>query len=112
MYELSIGSEFAGHRIEAVAGEGGMGVVYRVTHLALNVPRALKVIRPALAGDREFRERFKRESQLAASIEHPNVIPIHHAGDEEGLLYITMRHVEGTDLRALILETGGLDLMT
>src|SRR4051812_24854006 len=98
MAHLETGSVFAGHRIEGVAGQGGMGIVYRTTHLALNVTRALKVIAPAFADDLEFRERFKRESQLAASIEHPNVIPIHHAGEEDGLLYITMRFVEGSDL--------------
>ena len=106
MSELTPGTEFAGHRIDAVAGQGGMGVVYRATHLALDITVALKVIRPDLAKDEGFRERFKRESRAAASIDHPNVLPVRHAGEEDGLLYITMRHVEGTDLRALIDSRG------
>ena len=76
MTVLSQGTEFAGYRIEGVVGQGGMGVVYRATHIRLNRPVALKVIAPELAGDggRSAR-RFERESQLAASIDHPNVIP-------------------------------------
>jgi serine/threonine-protein kinase len=106
--ELEPGTEFAGHRIEGVAGQGGMGVVYQATHLALDITVALKVIKPELARDDSFRERFKRESRSAASIEHPNVLPVRHAGEEEGLLYITMRYVEGTDLRSLIDTRGRL----
>src|SRR5215208_1104129 len=109
MADLSIGSEFAGHRIDGIAGRGGMGVVYRATHLALNRPVALKVIAPELAEDEGFRARFKQESMTAASIDHPNVIPIYHAGEDESQLYITMRYVEGTDLRAMIAQRGRLD---
>jgi hypothetical protein len=104
--QVEIGQVFAGHRIEAEAGRGGMGVVYVATHLALNRRVALKLIAPALAADEGFRERFKQESMTAASIDHPNVIPIYHAGEEDGKLYITMRYVEGTDLRALIAREG------
>src|SRR5262245_24051324 len=100
--ELVVGSEIGGHRIEAVAGRGGMGVVYRATHLALNRTVALKLISPELGDDPEFRERFKRESEIAASLDHPNVVPIYHAGEDNGKLYVTMRFVEGTDLRELI----------
>jgi DNA-binding beta-propeller fold protein YncE len=100
--ELVLGEEFAGHLIEAEIGRGGMGVVYRVRHLALDRERALKAIVPSLSADPKFRQRFERESRLAASIEHPNVIPIHHAGEEEGLLYLAMRLVEGADLLAMI----------
>jgi DNA-binding beta-propeller fold protein YncE len=109
MAELSPGSVVAGYRIEAVVGRGGMGVVYRATQLSLDRPVALKVIAPELAGDVMFRERFKRESRIAASIEHPNVIPVYEAGEGEGLLYLTMRYVEGTDLRAVIEEHGSLE---
>src|SRR4051794_40063836 len=109
MAEVAIGSEFAGHRIDGIAGRGGMGVVYRATHLALNRPVALKLIAPELSEDEGFRTRFKQESMTAASIDHPNVIPIYHAGEEDGKLYITMRFVEGTDLRAMIAEHGKLD---
>src|SRR4051794_23783904 len=89
-----------------------MGVVYLATHLALNRRVALKLIAPDLAEDEGFRERFKQESMTAASIDHPHVIPIYHAGEEGGQLYITMRYVEGTDLRAMITERGHLDAGT
>src|SRR3954468_2050016 len=104
--QVEIGQVFAGHRIEAEAGRGGMGVVYVATHLALNRRVALKLIAPDLAADEGFRERFKQESMTAASIDHPNVIPIYHAGEEDGKLYITMRYVEGTDLREQIAQRG------
>jgi serine/threonine protein kinase len=93
--ELQVGEEFAGHLIQAEIGRGGMGVVYRVRHIALDRERALNAIVPALSADPKFRRRFERESRLAASIEHPNVIPIHHAGEEDGVLYLAMRLVEG-----------------
>ena len=109
MADVGIGAEFAGHRIDGVAGRGGMGVVYRATHLALNRPVALKLVAPELAEDEDFRTRFKQESMTAASIDHPNVIPIYHAGEEDGQLYITMRLVEGTDLRAMIAQQGKLN---
>jgi YVTN family beta-propeller protein len=107
---ISVGATFAGHRIEAEIGRGGMGVVYRARHLALDRERALKLITPSLSADRGFRERFQRESRLAASIEHPNVIPVHHAGEEDGLLYISMRLVDGTDLRRIVQAEGPLRL--
>jgi YVTN family beta-propeller protein len=108
MAELPPGAVVAGCRVEAVVGRGGMGVVYRATQLSLERPVALKAIAPELAGDSTFRERFKRESRIAASIEHPNVIPVYEAGEGEGMLYLIMRYVEGTDLRALIDAEGGL----
>jgi YVTN family beta-propeller protein len=108
MAELSNGAVIAGYRIEQVAGRGGMGVVYRATQLALDRPAALKVIAPELADDLMFRERFKRESHTAASIDHPNVIPVYEAGEADGQLYIAMRYVDGTDLRDLIRREGRL----
>jgi Protein kinase domain len=107
--ELPIGGIFAGHRIDAVAGRGGMGIVYRATQLALDRTVALKVIAPSLVGDRVVRERFVREARSAASLEHPNVIPIHYAGEEDGVGYIAMRYVEGDDLRSLVRREGGLE---
>ena len=102
MAELPEGTVFAGHRIDGVAGRGGMGVVYRATHLALDHVVALKVIAPELADDPRFRERFVRESRTAVSIRHPNVVQVRHAGEEDGVLFVTMDYVEGSDLRALI----------
>ncbi len=97
-----IGTEFLGYRIEALVGRGGMGVVYRVYDLRLKRNVALKLIAPELSQDESFRERFLTETELAASLEHPNVVPIHDAGEYEGQLYLTMRYVEGSDLKALL----------
>ena len=107
--DLQVGSEFAGHRIDAVAGRGGMGVVYRATDLQLDRPVALKLIAGELAQDEAFRGRFKRESKLAASIRHPNVITVYRAGEEAGLLYITMDYIEGTDFREMLAQRGRLE---
>ena len=107
--ELAVGSTFAGHRIDSVAGRGGMGVVYRATDITLDRPVALKLLSPSLARDRVFRARFERECRLAASLDHPNVVQIFHAGAERGALYLTMRYIEGTDLRALLAEEGRLE---
>jgi streptogramin lyase len=106
---LHEGDEFAGHRILGVAGRGGMGVVYRALQLDLDRPVALKLIAPQLAEDAAFRDRFGRESRAAASIDHPNVIPIYYTGEHEGTLYIAMRYVEGSDLRTLVRAEGRLD---
>jgi YVTN family beta-propeller protein len=107
--DFAAGSEFAGHRIEAEIGRGGMGVVYRARHLALDRERALKVVAPALSADPRFHERFRRESRLAASIEHPNLIPVHHAGEESGRLFISMRLVDGPDLQREVSARGPLE---
>jgi serine/threonine protein kinase len=109
MADLSVGAEFAGCRIEGVAGRGGMGVVYRATQLALDRLVALKVIAPDLARDESFRMRFQREARLGASIEHPNILPVYEAGERDGVLFLTSRYVEGTDLRALLHHDGPLD---
>src|SRR4051794_2410405 len=105
---VALGSRFAGHRIDAIAGTGAMGVVYRATDLALDRPVALKLITPALAGDPVFRARFEGECRLAAGVGHPHVGPIFHAGTERGQLYVTMRYVDGPDLRALLTREGRL----
>jgi serine/threonine protein kinase len=110
--ELQPGDEFAGHRVEGILGRGGMGVVYRVTDLRLNRPAALKLITPALSADEDFRRRFQRESQLAASVQQQNVVTIYQAGEADGLLFITMGLVQGTDLRGLITERGRIDMPT
>ena len=109
MPELAPGDVFADHRIEGLAGRGGMGVVYRATELGLERTVALKVISPALAQEADFRERFVAESKAAASIEHPNVVPIYHAGEHDGVLYIVMRFIDGPDLRTLVRAEGRLE---
>src|SRR6185436_8613225 len=88
MAEISIGSVLGGYRVEGVAGEGGMGRVYRATQIGLGRQVALKLIMPELAMEPDFRERFARESRLTAAIEHPNVIPVYEAGEADGHLFI------------------------
>ena len=102
------GSTFAGYQIEELVGRGGMGVVYRATDLSLERPVALKLIAPELAENEHFRERFLREPRLAASLDHPNVIPIYEAGEHDGQLYLVMRYVEGSDLRTVLEREGKL----
>jgi hypothetical protein len=110
--ELRIGEEFAGHRIDGVLGRGGMGVVYRAFDLRLSRTVALKLITPALSADEDFRRRFQRESQVAASVRQQNVVTIFQAGEADGLLFVTMELVEGSDLRGLINERGRFDVPT
>ncbi len=107
--EQMVGTVFAGHRIEAVIGAGGMGTVYRALDLALDRAIALKTIKPELAGDSEFQRRFVSECRLAASIDHPNVIDVFHAGEQDGVLYVAMRLVEGHDLRSVLAHAGALE---
>src|SRR4051812_6467732 len=102
MDEFAIGASFAEHVIRGVAGRGGMGIVYRAMHVPLKREVALKVIAPNISADEEVRARFRNEFEAAASIQHPNVIPIYHAGEEDGLLYVTMRYVQGEDLARLV----------
>ena len=105
---LASGETFAGYRIEAVVGRGGMGVVYRATDLDLERPVALKLVAPELAQDELFRRRFLKEPKLAAALDHPNVVPIYAAGEHEGRLYLVMRFVDGSDMRTLLRSEGGL----
>jgi hypothetical protein len=109
MPEFAPGDVFVNHRIQGLAGRGGMGVVYRALDLDLDRVVALKIIAPALADDPDFRARFVAESKAAASIEHPHVIPVYYAGEREGVLFIVMRYVDGPDLRALVRAEGRLD---
>ncbi|HEX5984786.1 MAG TPA: serine/threonine-protein kinase [Solirubrobacterales bacterium] len=108
MGDLSIGSEVAGYRIEALIARGGMGVVYEATHLGLDRRVALKVIARELADRRGFRERFLRESRLAARLEHPSVVPVYDSREVDGELIVAMRLVKGGDLRKLIDREGPL----
>jgi serine/threonine-protein kinase len=106
--DIRIGTVLAGYRVEERIGRGGMSVVYRADHLRLKRKVALKLLAPELAEDESFRERFLRESELAASLDHPNVVPIYDAGEVEGRLFIAMRYVEGTDLKELLRREGAL----
>ena len=102
------GTTFSNYRVDSLLGRGGMGVVYLANDESLERPVALKLIAPELLQDDEFRARFLREPKLAASLDHPNVIPIYEAGEHDGQLYLAMRYVKGTDLRATLEREGKL----
>ncbi len=104
-----IGTEFAGYRIEALLGRGGMSIVYRAENARLGNKVALKLLAEDLADDESFRERFVRESRTAAAINHPSIVTIYDAGDWEGVLYIAMRYVQG-DLKELLKREGPLSI--
>src|SRR2546430_3904722 len=101
-----VGDEFAGYRVRGVLGRGGMSVVYQAENVRLSNVIALKVLAAELAGDGVFRASFLEESRIAASLNHPNVIPIYDMGSQDDLLYIAMRYVSGTDLRQMIKKRG------
>ena len=101
-----IGTEFAGCQLRAVIDHGGMSVVYRAENPRLGSAIALKVLPPELATNDVFRTRFLNESRIAASLNHPNVIPVYDMGVSQDLLYIAMRYVSGTDLRRMIKKDG------
>jgi serine/threonine protein kinase len=103
------GAELAGYLVHSLIGRGGMAYVYRAQDRRLGRTVAIKVLAPELAQNEDFRRRFLRESRLAASIDHPNIIPIYDAGEAGGHLYIAMRYVEGSDLKALLTAVGRLD---
>lgn len=107
--DITIGSQVGRYRIDAPISRGGMGVVYRATDIALERSVALKVISPELASDQGFRERFRRESKIAAGLDHPNVIPVYEAGEGDGVLFLAMRFIDGTDLKDVIDERAGLE---
>jgi len=107
--DLAAGDEFAGYRIESRLGRGGMGILYLALEPGLERRVALKLIAPEAAADEVFARRFAEESRIAASIEHPNVVPIYAAGEEDGVPWIAMRYVPGSDLGRRIDRGGRLD---
>jgi len=107
--ELHADTMLAGYRIEDLLGRGGMSTVYLAEDTRLRRRVALKVLAPELGRDARFRDRFVRESQIAAGMEHPNIVPIYEAGEADGMLFIAMRYVRGTDLGRLIAAEGRLD---
>ena len=109
MARLLPGAQFAGYVIEDVLGRGGMGVIYRASESQPARSVALKVIAPELAADEDFRQRFLREAQVAAAIEHPNVVPVLRVGEQDGVLFIAMRLIAGRDLAAIIQAEGSLE---
>jgi hypothetical protein len=106
---LRPGSVFAHYELEAVAGSGGMGVVYRARDLRLGRPVALKIIAPHLARQPLVRERLNREAMAAAAVDHPNVVALYEAGEHDDTVYIATRWIDGTTLSQLVEREGGLE---
>jgi eukaryotic-like serine/threonine-protein kinase len=100
--------EAAGYRIEAVIGRGGVGTVYRAVQLTLQRDVALKLLTAEQSADRSFRQMFLDESVLAASLDHPHIVPVYDAGEVEQILYMAMRYVPGSDLQGMIRREGRL----
>ena len=103
-----VGSIVAGYRLEARIGAGGMAVVFRARDLRLDRPVALKILAAALGADEGFRRRFIAESRAAAAVDDPHIIPVHEAGEADGVLFIAMRFVAGGDLRGVMEREGPL----
>lgn len=101
-YGFRAGSSLAGYRLEEQVGAGGMAVVFRARDERLDRPVALKILAPALASDVEFRRRFIAESQAAARVDDPHIIPVYQADEVGGVLFIAMRFVPGGDLRRVL----------
>ena len=106
---VAVGTTIGEYVVEEPIGSGGMGEVYRALDERLGRRVALKVLLRRLADDAGFRERLLRESRLAASLDHPNVVPVYEAGEADGRLFIAMRYVDGTDLKALLRREGALE---
>jgi serine/threonine protein kinase len=105
---VRVGGTIGGYRLDSVIGRGGMGVVYLAEHETLHRKAAVKVLTVELAADARFRDRFLLESRLAASLDHPNVVPIYDAGNQDDVLYIAMRYIPGLDLHTMIVRSGAL----
>lgn len=105
-----IGTDLGGFVVEAEIGRGGMGAVYLAHQRRPEREVAIKVLPGGLAHDETFRQRFILESDLAARVGHPNIIPIYAAGEVDGLLYLAMKFVQGWDLRTLLKQAGHLEL--
>jgi serine/threonine protein kinase len=106
---LSPGSTFGGYEVESVVGLGGIGILYRARQVRLDRPVALKLVEPTVARDPVIRERLRREARTVASLDHPNVVPLYEAGEEDGTVFIVTRWVEGTELGTLIHDGGPLE---
>ncbi|MDT0569212.1 serine/threonine-protein kinase [Streptomyces sp. DSM 3412] len=107
-----VGRQIAGYRVEREIGRGGMAVVYQARDLRLERTVALKLLAPELARNDTFRRRFTHESRVAAAIDHPHIVPVFEAGETDGVLYIAMRYVAGSDLRHLLDREGPLPVTT
>src|SRR5437867_1519456 len=103
------GTFLGGFRVETVVGDGATGTVYLAEEPGQGRPVALKLLAPELARDERFRQRFLREAQLAASLDHPNIVSTLAAGEEDGVLYLAMAYIRGSDLREVLRGEGRLE---
>jgi tRNA A-37 threonylcarbamoyl transferase component Bud32 len=103
---LEPGTEIAGYRVEAILGQGGMGIVYEATQVALGRRVALKLLAPELGSDPTFLERFRNEGRAQAALDHPNIVTVFEAGETDGRLFLAMRLIRGSTLRQLISDRG------
>ena len=101
---LADGATFAGYTIVRQLGAGGMGEVYLAQHPRLPRQDALKVLPTSVSADGEYRERFDREADIAATLWHPHIVGVHDRGEFDGQLWISMDYVEGTDAARLLRE--------
>ena len=101
---LRNGATFAGYTVVRLLGSGVMGDVYLVEHPRLSRQRALKVLPVQVSADAEFRQRFYREADLAATFYHPHIVGVHDRGEFDGQLWIAMDYVEGADAAQLMKE--------
>ena len=107
---IGVGSVLGGFKLEEELGRGGMGVVYKGHELSLNRKVAVKVLSQRLCSDKEFIERFKREAQVHAALNHPNIVNILSYGEEGGLYYFAMEYISGKDLGQILKEKGAIPL--
>src|SRR5204863_8894442 len=107
--EVRTGALLAGFRVQSLLGKGAMGTVYSAEEASTGRRVALKLLAPELARDDRFRRRFLRETELAASLDHPHVVPTLASGEEDGTLYLAMAYVDGSDLRKLLQREGRLE---
>jgi serine/threonine-protein kinase len=105
--EELIGRRIGQYRIEGRIARGGMATIYRATHVGLNKALALKVLLPAFAREPEFLERFRREAQGAAQLDHPNIVRVYDTGEVSGYQFIAMEYVEGESLADRLAQQGG-----
>jgi serine/threonine-protein kinase len=107
--DVRIGTSIGGYAVDSLLGRGGMSVVYLAEDPKLGRKVALKIMSEELAENESFRSRFIREAQMAANLEHPSIVPVYDAGDADGVLYLAMRVIRGTDLRRVVTEGGPMD---
>lgn len=105
---LPAGTIFAGYEVESVVGAGGLGILYRARQLRLDRPVALKLVEPAVAQHPVVRERLRREARAVAALDHPNVVPLYEAGEQDGTVFIATRWVDGVELGTLLHRDGPL----